>query len=103
MAQRLPKTRLELEDGTRHEIQADNRDMIAYDLERSRKSWPSPADGPFLWLTFCSWHALKRTGQTSDRFDVFADQVTDVAAIGADGTELETLEELEDADPTTAS
>ena len=46
---------------------------------------------------------VERTGQLDGRFDQVADTVVNIAAIGADGTELEDVEELADVDPTTAS
>lgn len=44
------------------EIQADNRDLIAWDMTRAKHKWPKFDDAPFMWLTFTSWHAARRTG-----------------------------------------
>ena len=43
-------------------IQTANPDLILWDRTRIKHRWPSFQDAPFLWLTFISWAAARRTG-----------------------------------------
>ena len=60
-------------DGTYLEaaVQADNRDMVRWDLTRVRKQWPAAQDAPFLWSTFLAWAALTRAQDITDTFEDF--------------------------------
>jgi len=44
------------------EIQTTNADLVLWDRTRNTKRWPKFDDAPFLWLTFISWAAMRRTG-----------------------------------------
>lgn len=44
------------------EVQADNRDLLAWEQTAVRHKWGSFQDRPFKWLTFLSWSAARRAG-----------------------------------------
>lgn len=44
------------------EIQTTNQDLVLWDRTRIKHKWPKFEDAPFLWLTFISWSAARRSG-----------------------------------------
>lgn len=88
-----PRIRVTVEnrDGTASEytVQTDNRDLVRWDLTRSRKQWPDPGAAAFLWLTFLAWAALTRSGETEDKFEDFAERCINVRTVDADDNDLE--------------
>ena len=63
-----PRMAVLLEDGQEWEVQADNRDIVAYDTDRVTKLSYLPERGhetaPLLWATYLAWHASTRTGRS---------------------------------------
>jgi hypothetical protein len=56
-----PWFRVVLDDDTEHTVRANNIDLLAYDVERTRRpDWPNPEQGPVFAQTYYAWHALKR-------------------------------------------
>lgn len=43
-------------------VQANNQDLVLWDRTRIKHKWPKFDDAMFLWLTFVSWAAARRTG-----------------------------------------
>jgi len=85
-------------DGTEHEIQALNVDLVAWDRERAKHKWPLPADAPFVWLNFLAWHALTKTqgilpAMTLREFETSAAEVSSPQPDAGD-------EDVGDVDPT---
>ena len=56
-----PTLRVIMLDGAEHVVQAINVDMVAWDRDRAKHGWPSPADAPFVWLNYLAWHVLTKT------------------------------------------
>ena len=57
-----PRVRI-MRDGQEDlEIQTDNRDLVLWDRTRAKHRWPKFDEAPFVWLTFLSWAAARRTG-----------------------------------------
>jgi hypothetical protein len=56
-----PTLRVIMLDGSEHVVQAINIDMVAWDRDRAKHSWPSPQDAPFVWLNYLAWHVLTKT------------------------------------------
>lgn len=44
------------------EVQTTNQDLVLWDRTRPKHKWPKFEDAPFLWLTFISWAAARRSG-----------------------------------------
>lgn len=44
------------------DIQTTNADLVLWDRTRAKHKWPKFDEAPFLWLTFLSWAAARRTG-----------------------------------------
>lgn len=44
------------------EIQTTNADLVLWDRTRAKHKWPRFEDAPFLWMTFISWAAARRSG-----------------------------------------
>lgn len=44
------------------ELQTTNPDLVLWDRTRIKHRWPKFDDAPFLWMTFLSWAAARRTG-----------------------------------------
>ena len=63
------------------EIQTANPDLILWDRTRIKHRWPSFQDAPFLWLTFISWAAARRTGAIPGdlRYETWESSVLQVA------------------------
>jgi hypothetical protein len=49
-------------DGTEHDIQTANPDLVLWDRTSVRHKWPTFQQANFLWLTFIAWAAARRTG-----------------------------------------
>lgn len=48
-------------DETPLELQTVNADLIRWDRTRFKHKWPGIEDAPFLWPTFISWSAARRS------------------------------------------
>jgi len=73
------------------EIQTDNRDLVLWDRTRVKHRWLKFDEAAFLWLTFLSWSAARRTGAIDPAytFEKWEAEVLDVAAVDEeDVTEL---------------
>lgn len=44
------------------DIQTTNADLVLWDRTRIKHKWPKFEDAPFLWMTFISWAAARRSG-----------------------------------------
>jgi hypothetical protein len=56
-----PRYRLYMADGTQHEIQVANADMVSFDREKARhRDWPGMQEGIFFFQNFVCWHAAVR-------------------------------------------
>lgn len=53
------------------EVEADNRDYVAWDMVAPQRKWPKMADAPILAGSYLAWHALKRNGLYAGDFDTF--------------------------------
>ena len=76
------------DDTVEYTIQADNRDMVRFDLIRARKQWPSSSDAPILWATVIAYFALLRSGEitATETVEQFIDRAVNVTYLKDDGT-----------------
>lgn len=80
-----PRIRVIMTDGTRHDIQALNVDMVAWDRERGRhRDWPPAQDAPFLWATYLAWHTLARLGRFAGSLPAFETDAQQVELLADD-------------------
>lgn len=89
-----PKIRIRLEtpgtdELTEYLVQTDNRDMVAFDLTRSRKGWPSIEDANMLWINFLAHHALAKRGGVPISFDDFLARAVSVDPVDEDGNDID--------------
>lgn len=64
-----PRVRVIRGEGTEPiEFQTNNADLVLWDRTRAKHKWPTFQDAPFLWLTFLSWAAARRTGAIEPAF-----------------------------------
>src|SRR5262245_31808283 len=65
------------------EVQTDNRDLVLWDMTRSRHKWPKFDEAPFVWLTFLAWPAARRTGQINGEttYEVWSKDVVSVESL----------------------
>lgn len=88
-----PKVRVILADGTEHEVQTLNVDLVKWDLNRGRHGWPGMDEAPLLSLNYCTWHAMMRLGLIDKcTFDEYLTTVVDITAIpvqDGDGQEVD--------------
>lgn len=65
------------------EIQTTNADLVLWDRTRAKHKWPNFQDAPFLWLTFLSWAAARRTGEIPPDFayEKWEAETEDVSAL----------------------
>lgn len=54
--------RVELDDGTIHDLEVANPSLVAWDRHRARHKWPTTEEAPILWMTFIAWHHMKARG-----------------------------------------
>lgn len=90
--------RVELADGSVHEVTSSNADQIAWEETRARRKWPQVTEGAVvLWWTFLAWRAASRAGVTSVDFSTWKEkECVDVDNLTAD----ENDGAGEDVDPT---
>lgn len=60
-----PRVRVVREGLDDLEVQTTNADLVLWDRTRIKHKWPKFDEAPFLWLTFLSWAAARRTGAIS--------------------------------------
>jgi hypothetical protein len=84
-----PTLRVIMLDGSEHTVQAINVDMVAWDRDRAKHNWPSPADAPFIWLNYLAWHTLTKTQRLLPAMTLreFEEAAAEVSARGADDDE----------------
>src|SRR5262245_54849357 len=68
------------------EIQTTNADLVLWDRTRIKHKWPTFQDAPFLWLTFLSWAAARRTGaiEPGHTYEKWEAETLDVTALTDD-------------------
>lgn len=73
-------------------VQTRNPDLVLWDRTRVKHRWPKFDEAPFLWLTFLSWAALRRTGQIPAEltYEKFEASTLDVNADDDDDDKSET-------------
>ena len=76
----------ESEPDKRVEIQTTNQDLVLWDRTRLKHKWPKFEDAPFLWLTFISWAAARRSGLVplDTTYERWEGDVLSVEALDAD-------------------
>ena len=88
-----PRIRVVLDDPQRGAVevvvQADNRDLVRWDVTRKAKNWPEFQEAPFLWQTFLAWSVMQREGHTSLKLDAFLDTCAEAAVVGKAGDEVD--------------
>lgn len=74
------------------EVQTANPDLVLWDRTRVKHRWPKFDEAPFLWLTFISWAAARRTGAIGNEvtYERWEADVLDVAHV--DDTDDEVTE-----------
>lgn len=79
-----PRVKVIRAEGTEPvEFQTNNADLVLWDRTRAKHKWPKFDDAPFLWLTFLSWAAARRTGAiASDHtYERWESETVDVEAL----------------------
>lgn len=86
---RLPTPELHviMRDGETFDVQAFNVDLVAFDRDRAKHSWPLPADGPFLWMEYLAWHILTKTRGLLPAMTLreFGDKVATITSVEQNG------------------
>jgi hypothetical protein len=82
-----PRLRVVLGDDSVVEVQCSNADLVRFDMTRAKHKWPGAQDAPFLWLTFISWAALRRTRVVADSvtWEAFSESTLDIENLTDDG------------------
>jgi hypothetical protein len=80
----LPGTivRVQLADGSDFSVRVSNRELVAWDMTRAKRSWPLANEARFLCMTFCAWKAATREGKTTLGWDAWQDAVEDIEEAG---------------------
>ena len=73
------------------ELQTTNADLVLWDKTRYRHKWPNVSEAPFLWLTFVSWAAARRTGAipTDLKYESWEGSVLEIETLDDDDDEEE--------------
>lgn len=71
------------------EIQTTNADLVLWDRTRAKHKWPKFDEAPFLWLTFLSWAAARRTGaiEPGFQYEKWEAETLDVEALADEDDE----------------
>ena len=71
------------------EFQTNNADLVLWDRTRAKHKWPTFQEAPFLWLTFLSWAAARRTGaiEPTYTYEQWETETVDVLALGDEPTD----------------
>lgn len=81
------RARVTLESGEELEVRIDNRDYLRWDMTAPRQKWGNSQEVLFLFVTFLSWSAAKRTGLTNLTWEAWQAAVVDVEDLtGAEDT-----------------
>jgi hypothetical protein len=82
-----PHIRVTMADGREFDVQTENPDMVLFDLERSKRKWPTFQEAPFLWISYLAYSKLKRSGADigGDTFDAWLLKTSNVSNLNADG------------------
>lgn len=89
-------------DTIEYTVQPDNRDMVRWDLIRSRKGWPATSDAPILWATVVAYFALRRSGELGDEtVEAFIDRAVSVTYVNPETGEPLTAEQMQAGEGTT--
>src|SRR5262245_46772947 len=96
-----PRVEATLDDGSLLVVQVLNADLLNWDRTAARHGWPDMKSAPFLWLTFITWTALRRTGQLDRDLSWEAFSSTRCVAV-RNLTESEGTGAADVADPTLA-
>src|SRR5262245_39456298 len=74
-----PKMHVTLDDGTEHDVQTINIDLVRWDMNRTKHGWPASTDAPILWSNYVVWQAMTRTNLIPRwSFDEFCVHVVDL-------------------------
>ena len=75
-----PELRVIMVDDTEHHLRALNIDLVAWDRDRAKHSWPPPQDAPFIWLNYLAWHILNREGMFPGTLREFESAAVEVSS-----------------------
>ena len=78
---------VEMEDGSAQLARRRNPDTVAWEIYASNLG-VDPRNVPTLSLTYQAWHALRRTGVRTGKFDDWAAGVVEVYPAAPDGRRL---------------
>lgn len=73
---------VEMEDGTTSTVEADQRDVAAWEMQPFGTSGNDMGQRIHLAMRFMAWHCLKRTKQTKHAWDAFNEQCVEVHDAG---------------------
>jgi hypothetical protein len=78
-----PRVRVIRDGADPMELQTDNRDLVLWDMTRPKHRWPKFDEAAFLWLTFISWAAARRTGVVNGAttFEAWKASVIEVSTV----------------------
>jgi hypothetical protein len=76
--------RCQLAGGEDFTVRVSNRELVAWDMTRGTRQWPSASEARFLFLTFVTWKAATREGLTAFTFEQWSEAVEDLEEAEAD-------------------
>lgn len=102
MALKKMHLKIELADGTEHQVTIANPSLVAWDRTRATRKWPDSESAPMFWMTFLAWHALSVVAKKYDeKFEDFSDSdCLALEMVNDDGSPLADEGDVEDVDPT---
>jgi hypothetical protein len=74
--------RVQLADGADFTVRVTNRELVAWDMTRAKRGWPTAGEARFLLLTFVAWKAATREQQTALTWEQWQDAVEDIEEAG---------------------
>jgi len=68
---KVQRNLVELNDGSTILVRITMPDRIRWDMTAPRRGWPKGTDAPFLWQSFITWAAAKRSGLFDGDWDAW--------------------------------
>lgn len=86
-----PLIRLVMADGSVHEVQTANPDLLAWDFTYTKHKWPNQMEAPILWFTFITWKAAVRLAliDPATKWDDFKASALECSAVDTGPTKLD--------------
>lgn len=86
-------------DGELMDVQTEHPDLALYDLERTRRKWPTIQEGPIWWLSYVAYSKIKRSGRLREPKQGFEEWLLTTSGVKSLDENGNITEQVAQADP----